>query len=200
MNQEVLVKDMIRTMKLPTVRSDKPICVIFVGAPATGKTDFALKIASQMPLAYFSNEQIESYLTPHVNFFGNNDLTLNFSFEVIKELIKQKINVVFDFSIDRIVDRRKIRAAVEELGGQLMLLYMECSDEEVFRRIQSANVKIVEGSKKGFILDQDYYLFKKSKIQSPWSEDAFIVKSDDRLAAEKFVSLIQSKLNNTQKT
>jgi hypothetical protein len=198
MNQEVLVRDMVRTLKLPKVTHPRPIAVTFVGAPATGKTDFALKLSGQMSLVYFSNEQIESYLTPHVNFFGDNKLTLNFSFEVIKELIKQKISVVFDYSIDTISDRKKLRSEIESLGGQMLILFMECSDEEVFRRIQHSNVKIVEGIKKGFILNQDYYLFKKSKIQSPLSEDAFIVNCDDRLAADKFISLIQSKLSSTE--
>ena len=70
MRQDLLVKDMVRTMKLPKVHSEKPVVVVFVGAPASGKTDFAQKIISSMPLAYFSNEQVEDYLTPHVNFFG----------------------------------------------------------------------------------------------------------------------------------
>src|SRR3989344_2349999 len=192
MRQDLLVKDMVRTMKLPKVHSEKPVVVVFVGAPASGKTDFAQKIISSMPLAYFSNEQVEDYLTPHVNFFGDDQITLQFSFAIIEELVKQKISVVYDYSIDKISDRKNLRNKVEALGGQVIILYMECRDEEIFHRLQKANVQIVEGTKKGFILNQDYYLFKKSKIQSPLSEDAFIVKCDDSLAEEKFVSLLQS--------
>lgn len=181
-------------MSIPTVKYNQPIAIIFVGAPASGKTTFAKKLLSQLPFAYFSSDQVESYLTPHVDFFDDHELILNFSFELIKQLVREKVSVIFDFSIDNLADRKKLKEAIESLGGILMIVYFESEDETIFRRIQSSNVHIVEGSKKGFVLDKDYYQFKKSKIQSPLGEGAFVVKEDDDIALEKFVSLIHSKI------
>lgn len=199
MNQEVLVKDMIRTMRIPQTHSEKPVVIIFVGAPATGKTTFAQKLLPQISFAYFTNEQIDSYLSPHQNFFDSNQKTLDFSFEVIKELVRQKVSVIYDFSVDRVGDREKIKKEVETLGGQLIVVYMQCDDQEVFKRIQNTNINVMSGSKKGFILDQDYYLFKKSQIQSPLSENAFVVDCNDEFASDRLVSLIQYKLTNPEK-
>jgi adenylate kinase family enzyme len=199
MNQDALVRDMIRTMKLPTIHHDTPGAVVFVGAPATGKTDFAKKLVAQLPLAYFSNEQIETYLMPHVSFFDDNQLTLEFSMKVITELLKQKVSVIYDFSIDKHKDREKLKEMIKEVGGQMLIVNMECEDEEVFHRIHSSNLRIVEGSRKGFILNQDYYLYKKSQIQSPLSEGAFTVKCEDRYAIDRLVALMQNKLSNPAK-
>lgn len=200
MNQEVLIKDMIRTMSLPKVRYNHPVAIIFVGAPVTGKTTFAKRLVAQLPFAYFSNDQVESYLTPHVDFFDKHEVALNFSFELIKELVRQKTSVVFDFSIDNLLDRKKLKAEVEALAGILMVVYFECDEEEISRRIQGSNIRIIEGAKKGFVLDKDYYAFKKSKIQSPLGEGAFVVKDDDDLALEKFHALLQSKLSYLEKS
>lgn len=199
MNQDQLVKDMIRTMVLPRERSSKPVAVIMVGAPATGKTFFAKKVVDQLPIAYLNNEEVESYLMPHVKFFDSDTISLQFSFAVIKELIKQKINVLFDYSVDRISDRVKIKEDVTALGGQVLVVTIQCEDDVVFRRIKSDNIRIIGGAKKGFILDRDHYMYKKSQIQSPLSGNAFIADCNDELASARFVTLVQSRLKNPEK-
>lgn len=199
MDQETLVKDMIRTMTLPKERLEKPMAVILVGAPATGKTFFAKKIITQLPLAYFNNQQIERYLMPHVKFFDNDQVSLQFSFAVIRELIKQKVSVLYDYSVDRISDRHQIKEEVTQLGGQVIVVAIECDDEVVYRRIKDDNIKIVGGAKKGFVLDQDHYLYKKGLIQSPLSENAFLSDCNDQYASDRFVALVQAKLKNPEK-
>lgn len=194
MNQAVLVKDMVRTLKKPANLFAKPVVVTYVAVPASGKSTMTEQILRSLPFTAFSLEQIQSYLMPATSIFSDNQAVLNFSVDVIKELVRQKRSVIFDTSVDKIADRKRLRAEVEAGGGQLLLVHLKCEDDLIFRRIQLANIKVAAGEKKGFILDRDYFQFKKSQIQIPYSESAFEMDCQDDYAFMRLTSLLESKL------
>lgn len=173
-NVNVLVKDNIRTLSLPQKTFEKPIAVIFVGPPFSGKTTLVEYCGKRFPLAVLSESKMAAFLAPRATFFkrGDEEVFLLAS-KTIGELFKQKISLIYDASIKRRSDREILRKIAQDAGGKLVVIELLMPKEEALKRLEAINAQIIRGDRKGFIMDKAFLDYEFNSIEKPVGEDAF---------------------------
>lgn len=182
-NLALLVKDLIRIIHLPKRVSGRPVGIILVGPPFSGKTTFVKLLASQFPLAVLSESDIGAFLAPRATFFqrGSEEIFVLAS-KTIEELTRQKICSIYDASINKRAERALLKKLVTEAGGRLVLIHFTMPEEEAFMRLEKINAQIIRGDRKGFIMDRDLLRFELHNIEAPPPEENPIIVNTTNLS------------------
>lgn len=167
-NLALLVADHIRTLTLPSKRFSQPVAIILVGGPFSGKTTLVEHLAKKFPLAVLSDSNIGSFLAPRTTFFkrGSEEIFVLAS-RTIEEIIKQKVSVIYDASVKRRTDREALRKLVTNQGGKLLLVHVVMPEKEAYARLKKLNTQIVQGDRKGFILNKDLFDYELNTTDFP---------------------------------
>lgn len=169
---ESLVDDTIRILSLPPQRFVKPTVITFVAPPGSGKSYLSKIIAERLHFAILSEERLQTFLNPSPTYFTLKlENILELSTAVITRLLKTGVNVVFDTNLAKKEDRKKLSQAIEAAGGNLILIKIVVDDDLVVDRLNKKNVQVVEGERYGVILNREYYLAEKAKIEEPIGEE-----------------------------
>lgn len=189
-NKEYLVKDTLRILDLPKERFEPPLVVLFVGAPASGKTFLAQEIQKRLPFCRITSDVIRAFLVPSPTFYTQETA---YVFElidaVVASLVRKKINVLYDSNLKKKDERKRVREFVEANGGRVFVIYTKCDDTLAFKRIQERNQRIQNGEARGFIIDWEYFRFVLNTLEPPGStEKSFTF--DSRLWSQQFNLLL----------
>lgn len=189
-NKERLVKDTLRILDLPKERFKSPLVVLFVGAPASGKTFLAQEIQKHLPFCRLTSDVIRAFLVPSPTFYAQETA---YVFElidaVVSELVRKKINVLYDANLKKKSERKRVRESVEANGGRVFVIYTKCDETLAFKRIQERNQRIQAGEARGFIIDWEYFRFVLNTLEPPGStEKSFTF--DSRLWSQQFNLLL----------
>lgn len=168
LNLDLLVADHIRTLSLPQRRFNHPVAVILVGGPFSGKTTLVNQLAEKFPLAVLLDVNIGAFLAPRTTFFkrGAEEIFLLAS-KTIEALIKQKVSVIYDASVKRHIDRDTLKKLVTDQGGELLLVHVIMPEKEAYARLKKLNSQIVQGNRKGFILNKDLFEYEMNSTDFP---------------------------------
>lgn len=192
-NLDLLVKDFIHITPLPTKKFPRPVGVVLVGPPFSGKTKLAADLAKNLPLAIMSEVSIGSYLAPRATFFkrGTEEVFMLAS-KAIGELIKQKISIVYDASVKKRADRELLRKIITESGGAVILVSLTLPEKDVYDKLTRANSEILRGDTKGFIMDKDLFSYEVHSIENPGDDErAIVCNAFDSMDREKVRSQVQ---------
>lgn len=169
---ESLVDDTIRILSIPPQRFAKTTVITFVAPPGSGKSYLSKIIAERLHFASLSEERLQTFLNPSPTYFTLKlENILELSTAVITRLLKTGVNVVFDTNLAKREDRKKLSQAIEAAGGNLILIKIVVDDDRVVERLNKKNVQVVEGERYGVILNREYYLAEKAKIEEPIGEE-----------------------------
>lgn len=169
---KALVADTIRILTIPPGRSEKPTLLTFVAPPGSGKSHLSDTISKRLGFTVLPEERLQTFLNPSPTYFS---LKLENIFElsstVIGELLKSKINVIFDSNVGKKADRVHLAQIAKEANSNFVLIHMVTSDEVILDRLNKKNLEIVGGTRYGVVLNREYYLAEKNKIEEPLGEE-----------------------------
>lgn len=178
LNFETLAEDNVRTLKVPEPVFDKPLMVIMVGIPASGKSTLTKKLAEKFPLTVFSEEYMTSFLSPRATLLKKNSAgVFQLAIKTIEILLRKGKSSIYDANIKTRQQRDLIRAVVEKRGGVYLLIYLDCPKEICYQRLQKHNLEVNRGESKGFILDKDLFEYEVFSTRVPASDEINVVYS-----------------------
>jgi predicted kinase len=197
LNFDTLADDNIRTLKVPAPSFRKPLIIIFVGIPASGKTTLTEKLAEKFPLTVLSEENMTAFLSPRATIFKrNSEEVFKLAVKTIERLVKLGKACIYDANVKRREQRGLIRQTVEESGGLYLLIYTNCPRESCYGRLQKQNLAVERGEEKGFILDKDYFEFEASSTKPPSPEELHLTYNcENPESSYQILPLIEKRLS-----
>lgn len=195
-NIEILVKDNIRILTLPAKKFRKPLAIILVGPPFSGKSALVERIVRRFPLAVLSEDRMREFLAPRATFFkrGAREIFLLAS-KTIEALIKDGISCIYDATIKKRADRELIRKLVTDAGGRILLINIDIPQGDTYNILAKVNAQIIQGDGKGFVMDKDLFRYELNSTEKPMlDEEPLICNTLDDLDKEKVENHIQSLL------
>jgi len=177
---DVLAKDNIRTLKLPTLVFRRPAVFILVGLPVSGKTTLSRRLAEKFPLTILAEEDMSAFLSPRATIFQRNSPEVfQLALETIELLVRIGKACIYDANVKTREQRKLIKQAVEDAGGFYTLIYLNCSREGCYKRLQKHNLAVERGEAKGFILDRDLFEFEVSSTDLPTTEESHLAYNSE---------------------
>lgn len=178
LNFETLAIDNVRILKVPDPSFAKPLSVVMIGIPSSGKSTLAKKLADKFPFTVFSEEDITSFLAPRATFLKRNSAEVfQLAVKTMERLIRNGKANIYDANIKTKQQRDLIRTIVEKSGGTWLLIYLDCPKEDCYQRLQKHNLAVNRGEAKGFILDRDLFEYEVSSTKAPAPEEINVVYS-----------------------
>ncbi|OGY25645.1 MAG: hypothetical protein A2864_01680 [Candidatus Woykebacteria bacterium RIFCSPHIGHO2_01_FULL_39_12] len=176
LNLETLSEDNIRTLKLSKERFKKPLVIILVGIPSSGKTTFSQTLSSSLPLVILSEEYMIRFLAPRATFFEKAQTeTFQLAVKTMEKLVQSGVNCIYDSSIKKKSDRNLIKNRIEKMGGTYVLIYIYIPKELALERVSKQNFEVTRGEKKGFIMNKDLFEYEINSTQIPLSGENHLV-------------------------
>ena len=94
-NLNQIAGDLIRVLEIPKQTSAKPVCIILIGLPGSGKTFISKKLTERLPLVYLSEELVQAFLVPNKTFFDRGEeAVLELIYTTIDKLLHTKYSVI----------------------------------------------------------------------------------------------------------
>lgn len=182
---EVLAEDNVRIIKVPEQTFRKPLCVVLVGYPGSGKSFLTRKIKNEVPLAAFSEIGITEFLAPRATLLKRDAVEVfQLAVKTIEHLLAKKKACFYDGNIKTKEQRQLIKKIVEDLGGQYLLIYVNTPKVVCYERVHKQNLAVARGEVKGFILDKDLFEYEVATTSTPPTDEihyTFDGKSQDSL-------------------
>ena len=193
---DILAKDTIRTLKIPAANIPKPLCIIMVGFPTSGKSTLVEKLKDRFPLADFSEEQLTAFLAPRASVVRRDSSEVfQLATKIIENLMAMSRACVYDSNIKTKEQRDLIKKVVEDGGGSFLLVYLECPKQVCYDRLQKHNLGVSRGEAKGFILDKDLFEYEISTTHLPSPEEQHLtLKCDDPESLSQLYSMVETRL------
>jgi len=196
---EILAEDNIRTLKVPTVSFKKPLCIILVGIPCSGKTYLTEKLVEKIPLAVLAEEDMMAFLAPRATIFQRNSLEIfQLATKTIEHLIKKGKACIYDANVKTREQRQLLKAVVEEAAGSYLLIHLKCPKETCYERLQKHNLAVNRGETKGFILDKDFFEYEVASTRIPATDEYHLTFDPQNLEdTSSIFSTIESRLKES---
>jgi predicted kinase len=176
LNFDTLADDTIRTLNVPEPTFAKPLCIIMVGIPASGKSTLTQKLSEKFPLTVFDEESLTSFLSPRATVFKRGSVEVfKLATKTIEHLLRQGKPCIYDANVKTRQQRDLIKKIVEECGGSWLLIYLNCPEDLCYERLQKHNLAVTRGESKGFILDKDFFEYEVSGTSAPSLDELHIV-------------------------
>ncbi len=196
LNFGTLADDNIRTLKVPAPSFRKPLVIVFVGIPASGKTTLTGKLAERFPLTVFGEENITAFLSPRATIFKrNSEEVFKLAVKTIEHLVRLGKACIYDANMKSREQRTLIKQTVEASGGSYLLIHTSCSRESCYGRLQKHNLAVGRGESKGFILDKDYFEFEAASTKPPVTEETHLTYNcENPESSYQLLPLIEKRL------
>lgn len=113
----------------------KPIFLIFVGVPGSGKTTLSKIIASKYSFSRVSTDEIKVELEDQCKKYDISEL-----FEIQRqkfiELMNSKVNIISDSNSDKVCFRQKLVELAEEFNYDYSIIYLKNNYHELVKRVR----------------------------------------------------------------
>ncbi|HEY5600841.1 MAG TPA: AAA family ATPase, partial [Patescibacteria group bacterium] len=180
-NLNQIAGDLIRVLEIPKQTSAKPVCIILIGLPGSGKTFISKKLTERLPLVYLSEELVQAFLVPNKTFFDRGEeAVLELIYTTIDKLLHTKYSVIFDANLKKLENRMAIKSIVDKARSQIITLYLNCPENIAFDRLKQKNLEILRGDSREFVMETDYFYFEKNNLEKPIkSEQAYLFDTEN---------------------
>ncbi|OGY25542.1 MAG: hypothetical protein A2Z11_03905 [Candidatus Woykebacteria bacterium RBG_16_43_9] len=194
---EVLAEDNIRTLKVPQPTFKKPLAVVLVGIPASGKSTLTRKLGEKFPLTVFGEEDLTSFLAPRATMLSRDSVEVfQLATRTVEHLIKKGKPNIYDANIKTREQRELIKKIVEDSGGSFLLIYLNCPKETCYQRLQKHNLEVTRGEAKGFILDKDLFEYETFSTSPPAPDEPNVTYNcNNSESVFQIYSLVEKRLS-----
>lgn len=168
---QALAKGFISTLSLPSKRFEKPIAILLVGIPASGKSYLTAQVTTNFPFINISENSVESYLISQNIEQRERNMLLVLAKNVMRELISDSFCCIFDASLKTFYEREEFRKTIEAGGGEVLTVYFNIHPNVCFARIEERNKKIMDGELKGTIMNRQYFLYEVNTTEKPKAQE-----------------------------
>ena len=175
-NIEKLAEDNVRTLELSEASYKTPVCIIFVGLPASGKSYLAEYLAKELSLTKFGEQNLTALLAPRAT-ITEREVVKVFQLAVatIEHLLRRGKGVIYDANSKTKEQRNLIKTAVEQAGGRSILIFCSTPKEVCYQRAHKRNISIARGEVQGLILDKDYFEYEVATTLLPTADENPII-------------------------
>lgn len=172
LNRDALIADVIRT--LPRGKNyPRPVAVILLAPPGAGKFELAERLAEELGFVHIKVDQLKALLAPRADIFAPIDEVVDLALQVMVSLTSLGYSSVLDRNVNRKGYREKLKLDVENAGGGMVEIEIECPDEVALSGIEKDNLDITIGEREGHILDREFFEFKKNQVEPPIGENRY---------------------------
>ncbi len=152
----------------------KPFIVMMYGFPGAGKSALAKQMSDEFSMVHVQEDKIL-----HELFGGKlSPQTLKAARKItnylVKDYLKAGISVMYDASIHRENDRRKVREMAHAYKAKPLIVWLQVDPETAFERTQKRDKRTSE-NKYANEYSEDEYRDIISKMQNPVHEDYVVV-------------------------
>lgn len=169
---DTLAEDNIRILKIPSQVFKKPLCIILVGYPGSGKTFLVEKLKNETPIVVFTEKDLTSFLAPRATILKRDAAEVfQLAVKTIEHLLARGKACIYDGNIKTIEQRQLIRKVVEDTGGQYLLISISTPKSLCYNRVQKQNLAVGRGESRGFILDRDLFEYEVATTKLPTLEE-----------------------------
>lgn len=201
LNFDTLADDYIRTLNLPPASFAKPLCIILVGIPASGKTRLVNKLAEKFPLAILKEEDLIAYLAPRATVIQRNSPEVfKLAFKAIEHIAKAGKACIYDANVKTNEQRALIRNIIQEVGGRFLLIYLNCPRQICYERLEKHNLAVSRGEAKGFILNKDLFEYEVASTSLPSLDEQYVTYNcENPEGVFQILPLVENKLKESGK-
>jgi predicted kinase len=200
LNFSLLATDYVRTIKVPETSFRKPLCIVLVGYPGSGKTLLVEKLAEKLPLTVLSEKEITAFLAPKATLFKRGSLEVfSLALETMVQLMLSGKACIYDGNIKIREQRELVKRKIEAAGGTYRVIAIKTPKEICYERVQKQNLAITGGNAKGFILDKDYFEYEATSTRLPTPEEqhtTYTGQDQERLL--RMVAVVENLLRVTK--
>jgi hypothetical protein len=115
----------------------RPVLVVVVGLPGTGKSYFSRRLVEQVPMLILETDTLRRVLFPEPSYSASESARLFRACHLlIRNLLKKGIPLVFDATNLVEAHREHIYHIADQLGVKLVLVSIEAPPEVVYERLK----------------------------------------------------------------
>lgn len=162
----------------------KPFVIMMYGFPGAGKTAFARQMSEDLGIIHLQEDRILHDL------FGSthNAATSKASRKVLnfmtKDYLKAGISLVYDASVIRSAERRRVREIAHESRAASLLMWFQVDPETTFERTHKRDKRKAD-DKYAREYDEDIYRSILAHMQNPNNEDYTVVSGKHTFATQR---------------
>jgi predicted kinase len=193
-----IAADHVRTLALPTKTSSRPLVILFVGAPFSGKSTLAKAITHKLPIVLLSEGDMAAFFAPSSSFFEKQSPEVfTLLCKTIELLVQKGISCVLDMSVKKTEDRIHIQRLVADHGGRAVVIACTLTKDEAIAELKKANTQIAQGEKRGYIMDQSLINYEYNSIQWPLADEHPLrFERSDPFGTDKIIHTLENLLDH----
>jgi len=162
----------------------KPFVIMMYGFPGAGKTAFARQMSEELGIIHLQEDKILHEL------FGANPSPiaikaarkiLNF---MTRDYLKAGISLVYDASVIRASERRRVREMAHEAKAASLLVWLQVDPETTFERTSKRDHRKAD-DKYAMEYTEDIYRQILAYMQNPNMEDYIVVSGKHTFATQR---------------
>lgn len=162
----------------------KPFVIMMYGFPGSGKTAFARQMSEDLGIIHLQEDKIL-----HELFGGTlNNATLKASRKVMnfmtKDYLKAGISLVYDASVIRAAERRKVREIAHETRATSLLVWLQVDPETTFERVHKRDKRKAD-DKFAQEYDEETYRSILAHMQNPNHEDYTVLSGKHTFSTQR---------------
>jgi hypothetical protein len=155
---------------------EKPILIITLGYPGSGKTYFSEHLSKEFNLFHLSFDKIRSEMFD-IPLFSQEEhqKVSNMADWLIQELLKKNISVIVDANTNKLIQRKKYLKFANKADARYALIHIKTPIETAEKRIiKRGKIKNLEKKKYYRPLELSVLHLLKSEIEPPNKKEFFI--------------------------
>lgn len=162
----------------------KPFILMLYGFPGSGKTSFSRQLSEELGIIHLQEDKIR------VDLFGDNvsagaikgaKKVLNY---MAHDYLKAGISIVYDASVIRASERRKVRELAHQTKSSSLLVWLQADPESTFDRTQNRDRRKAD-DKYALEYTEDDYRTILSHMQNPEHEDYIVVSGKHTFSSQR---------------
>jgi len=153
----------------------KPTVVLLYGLPGSGKSFFSRQTSETLNIPHISSDRIRYELFEKPTMSKEEQAVVqNIMFMMLEEYLKLGLSAIFDFSINRLQERRNIRDMIRKSGAQSVLIWLQADPESCYLRAKTRDRRKADDKYSHEISREQFDAVEKS-MQNPMGEDAIVI-------------------------